>query len=377
MTLYILLFLSLFFIFFIYGGYKIILGVLSKIKFKHKYYISDDIKDLPSISIYLCCFNEEDIIQKRLQNIINTTFPLGKMEIIIYSDGSTDNTIGVVKKFSQSNKNIPIQIIEEHQNYGQAHGQMLAALRAKNEVLVKTDAETTFTPETLIELVKPFTDPKIGVVGGVIEYVSDSNIGEDYKKYRSTENDIRRYETFLGLGCKVDGPCMSYRKSIAPQKLHSFEDVDHVMPIIARQEGLLTFNAEKSLAFDIANSNIKQELKQRSRMTRKTVLSTFYRLGWKTIFKSFSFTICLISHRIIRLLSPFFFILFLLSLVILNKKLLIIIITITLIFALINKKVAASIKSLIIANAGFFIGWLSLLKKNQKGFYLPTKNYKS
>ncbi|WP_201319173.1 glycosyltransferase [Paenibacillus sp. EPM92] len=49
------------------------------------------------ISVALCTFNGEKYIKDQLQSILNQTYKVD--EIVITDDGSTDNTIRVIKNF--------------------------------------------------------------------------------------------------------------------------------------------------------------------------------------------------------------------------------------------------------------------------------------
>src|SRR2546428_8501505 len=60
-----------------------------------------DKKDLePTVSIVLAVWNEEDVIQRKIKNLLGLDYPKEKMEILIGSDGSTDKTNAIIKSFS-------------------------------------------------------------------------------------------------------------------------------------------------------------------------------------------------------------------------------------------------------------------------------------
>ena len=64
-----------------------------------------DISPEPMVSVIISSRNEETRIQKRIINLLEQDYPAEKMEIIIVSDGSTDATADVVRRFGEGDHN--------------------------------------------------------------------------------------------------------------------------------------------------------------------------------------------------------------------------------------------------------------------------------
>lgn len=371
---------------YIYGGYLFLLKLLATLMPHWGLERPSNAPIHPLITVYLSALNEEDKIDSRLDNIFDTTYPLDKLEVIVVSDGSTDRTVDAVQNYIDRHKNLALRLIDLKKNVGQAYAQNLVASKAKGDILISTDADTRFTESTLENLSDPFGDKRVGAAGGVISYQTVQNekgmIANTYNQYRSMETQLRHYETKLGILVKTDGPCTAYRKNIW-EPIEGFEDVDQIITLLARKHGFVAVQAEDAICFDVANSSARQDIKQRARMTRKALLSTFYRWRLVDIVKHPLFSFALFSHKVVRFFSPVFFLLLLISGLLLTFTydwLLLLVslalVTLILMYGLnrpLFKKVTSMTSAFITAQIGFGLGLIQWLGGNRTGHYTPTR----
>lgn len=389
----ILLIASLIFLLYIYGGYFLLLKLIAFLFVRREKTAAasppslGDERQLLPVTIFVSAHNEEEKIQERLENLLQLEYPKEKLEIIVVSDGSTDNTVRIARDFIAGNADRNIRIIEFKENRGRSAIQNKVASIAKNEILISTDAETSFTPGILKELMPHFSDSTIGVVGAKVIYLSqNSSIGEFIGLYRDLESAIRNLENKLGLGFQTDGPCVAYRKNLW-EPIFPYEDVDQVISLIARKKGYRTVQADQAIAFDRANETTHQEIKSRARMTRKGLFSKLGRWGLKDVLRYPGFSFALFSHKILRYFSPLFVLLFLVSGTVLafqsghGVELLLLLFSVTLLLGMVrnSKKIsclsslAGMITSFFCANAGFGLGILQWMMGNRVGKYEPTR----
>ncbi|MCP2521078.1 glycosyltransferase family 2 protein, partial [SCandidatus Aminicenantes bacterium Aminicenantia_JdfR_composite] len=112
------------------------------------------------ISVIVPAFNEEDTIRECVESILRSDYP--EFEVIVVNDGSTDGTEKVIKDLIDSKK---IMYIKK-QNEGKASALNKGIEIAKGEIIVYTDADSIFLPDTLRNLARWFIDPKIHAVCG-------------------------------------------------------------------------------------------------------------------------------------------------------------------------------------------------------------------
>ncbi|MFT5497006.1 MAG: cellulose synthase/poly-beta-1,6-N-acetylglucosamine synthase-like glycosyltransferase [Kiritimatiellia bacterium] len=122
----------------------------------------------PSLTVVVCAYNEEGYIGARIENLLASHYPMDQLHIIVGSDGSTDRTEEIVRSYADRG----VQLIP-----GQRQGKISmlndCLEQAKGALVVFTDANTHFKPDTLRELVKPFADEAVGGVAGNQIYTRD------------------------------------------------------------------------------------------------------------------------------------------------------------------------------------------------------------
>ena len=261
----------------------------------------------PNVTVVLPALDEADAIEAKLDDLFDTHHPLERLQVIVVSDGSTDGTDERTAAYAARHPERSVDVLAFPENRGRAAAHNAGVLRARGDVIVATDVATRFRPDTLPALVAPFADASVGVVGGVVTYATsqdDDGVGQGYERYRSMETTLRDAETALGVLCKTDGPCTAFRTSLW-QEERDFEDVDQVIVPIARRAGYVAVQARDAQCTDVSNVSAAQDVKQRARMTRKALLSTFHRWGWRDVVRDPAFTFSLASHKLVRFTSPF------------------------------------------------------------------------
>ena len=87
--------LSVFFVFYIYAGYPASVFIISK--FWCKPVTKGDY--FPSVTILIAAYNEEKHIEETVRNKLELDYPEDKLDIIVISDCSSDNTDQIVEGF--------------------------------------------------------------------------------------------------------------------------------------------------------------------------------------------------------------------------------------------------------------------------------------
>jgi len=308
--------ISIFIIFYVYFGYFLILKYLSFLYKKREILISEKQK-FPFVSIIIAAYNEEKVINKRIENLLQQDYPKDKLEIIVASDGSMDKTVEIAKQFEKHG----IKVLDFKQNRGRAAVQNDSIKKAKGEIVIFTDAETEFEKNFLKNIVKYFSDNKVGcVVGNLIYKVKKSSISQSEGFYFKFEKKIRELESNLGILATATGACMAVRKKLW-KDLTPIDDCDFTIPLDVILQGYKVVFAKDAIAYDIPPSSIRGELKTRIRQTSKNFIGTLKRWGIKGWIKHPFVSWGLLSHKILRWFTPFFIVgLFISNIFLLNKS---------------------------------------------------------
>jgi glycosyltransferase involved in cell wall biosynthesis len=164
-----------------YAGYALLLKLWPKMK-----YGTNDCTGLsefePTISIVIPVYNEAEVLRDKIENTLSLDYPKEKREIIVVSDGSTDETGEIVQGFAMEG----VKYFEQPERKGKAGALNRGLREAKNEIIVFTDASIFLEKAALRHVVRPFSNSPIGCVSG-----------EDYIPGGGAEGVYGRYELFL------------------------------------------------------------------------------------------------------------------------------------------------------------------------------------
>ena len=122
----------------------------------------------PGVSIVIAARNEGRRLPGRLRNLFQQNYPPDRVQIIVVSDGSTDDTMEQLAAFPG------VEALAVPAG-GKARALNAGVRRARFDLLVFADARQTFARDALLELTRPFGDPRVGAVTG--ELLLDSESG--------------------------------------------------------------------------------------------------------------------------------------------------------------------------------------------------------
>lgn len=302
------------FIFHAMIGYPLSLKIINKyVKKKNDY---RDFGYRPGVSVIIPAHNEEEVIEKKLQNLIGLNYPKNLLEIIIASDNSTDRTNQIVQEFidEHSDFNIKLYVVKERK--GKTNAQNEAVKTANGEVLVFSDANAILHEDAIIHLVSSFTQDDIIYVTGKLIYVNnlDSITSEAEVNYWNYDLFMRKVESDVKTITAGNGAIYAIRKSeyvnFAPIRCH-----DGAMPSYAALNHKRAIFNDKAIAYEKAGTTSEDEFKRKVRMFRGGLKSLFtdirkynpFEYGWYSYFY-FGHRACrraLFIFHIIALISNF------------------------------------------------------------------------
>src|SRR5436309_2097599 len=126
-----------------------------------------------SVSIVLCARNEGPRLPARIDNLLSLDYPAHRRQIIVVSDGSTDDTLDVLSTYGNVVDVIAIP------PSGKAIALNAGVAAARFDLLVFADARQVFAPDALRELTAPFGDPAVGGVTGELLLDCESALFSD------------------------------------------------------------------------------------------------------------------------------------------------------------------------------------------------------
>lgn len=153
----------------------------------------------PRFTIIICCYNVEDYISRAIDSVLSQNYK--NYELVIADDCSTDNTMEVVKKYS----NEQIKIVKTPKNTGTAGGTRNEGLKIANgEYIIFLDGDDKLYDENVLGEI----DKIIGQDTPDIVYLGFQDVGQGDKERISTkENSTKIARLTCDLNFSVSSRC--------------------------------------------------------------------------------------------------------------------------------------------------------------------------
>lgn len=384
----VLLWVSLGLLFYSYALYPLLMqGIAGKKNLDFKAYSKEE---LPEVAILFSAFNEQSVIEGKLNSTLNTYYPSDKLHVWVGSDASTDKTNEIVNEFIQQHASVKLIAAEKRAGKSAVLNKLVASLSSSDaEVLIFTDANVLFDPDTIYELVKYFKDEKIGLVAASVKskHVYSAGISTEETSYILRENAIKYYESVnwgtmmgaFGAGYAIRKNCFA---TIPPKFL--MEDFFESMHVLTKKYKAV--QNPKAICYEDASVDLTEEYKRKVRINVGNFQNLFYYKGFLNLFFTPVF-FTFFSHKLIRWAGPFLFIAaFTANCFLFNTNVFYSILLILQLLLLISPalqwiadKLHFSITLLraasyfYVMNFAMLIGTIKFFTKSEKGIWTPTK----
>jgi cellulose synthase/poly-beta-1,6-N-acetylglucosamine synthase-like glycosyltransferase len=168
--------------------------------------------DVLFVSVIVPVYNEELVIERRLNNIFETTYPREKIEVIVVDSGSDDKTSTIINDKFRGH----VTFIREDERRGKAHAINLALDKCRGDIVILTDGPTLYQKETISEIVSSFEDSSIGGVSVLYKIPNnkDNQITASESIIWSYKNRIRVLESKVFSTSWLSGEACAFRREI-------------------------------------------------------------------------------------------------------------------------------------------------------------------
>jgi cellulose synthase/poly-beta-1,6-N-acetylglucosamine synthase-like glycosyltransferase len=261
----------------------------------------------PFFSILVPTFNEEAVIEKRIQNLRDLRYPKDKYEILVIDSGSSDATKAIVQRLSAEGGAPLTKLVCENERRGKASAINCGSAQAAGEIILVTDANSFFDANVLAELGPHFERPEIGGVGGryVVSNPNDPLPGTE-QFYWQLEFLLRTGESALDSACLFEGSINAWRKGIVDADTAMIgEDLD--MSIAIRKKGYKVAFEPNALSYEPAPTSFAEQLTQKKRRCLGTIQNIFKHWRYLIVPKDLYSLIIFPSHKGLLMVTPFMF----------------------------------------------------------------------
>lgn len=258
---------------------------------------------LPTITVLVTAYNEASRIDQRLENLLSLDYPADRLEVIVGSDGSLDDTAQLARRWA-SRGHVVVY------TFGVRRGKpaMLNDLvpRAAGSIVVFADARQRFDRGALRALAARFADPRVGAVSGELvltESGEPSAVGRGVGLYWRYEKHIRHLESRVDSVVGATGAIYAIRRALyAPIPDDTILD-DVLIPMEIVRRGHRVVAEPGALAFDRVAADAADEFTRKAR-TLAGAFQLLTRHRWLLDPRVNRLWAQTLSHKALRLAAP-------------------------------------------------------------------------
>jgi cellulose synthase/poly-beta-1,6-N-acetylglucosamine synthase-like glycosyltransferase len=239
-------------------GYPFAAGALARVRERR---IAKDSTWEPSVSVIVAAYNEESVIERRLENLLALDYPADRLEVVVASDASDDRTNALVEAVAAREPRVRLL---DCPRGGKVAAQDRAVRETSGEVVAFSDANATWAPDALRRLVAALADSEVAYVCGrlQLEDAAGSNREGLYWRY---ELWLRDQESRLGSVTGGNGSIYALKRAdyleVDPRWGH-----DLAFPYRMVQAGRRAVYEPKALAFEKPTPTNETEYARKVRM---------------------------------------------------------------------------------------------------------------
>jgi biofilm PGA synthesis N-glycosyltransferase PgaC len=287
---------------YVYAGFPAILLLLTKgRRWQAPSEYSD--KELPTVALIVAAYNEETVIEKKIQNGLAIDYPAEKLRFIFVSD-SNDNTNEILRRYESPR--VSVRILPERR--GKVVALEAAYEICREEVLVMSDANTYYRPDSIRKLVRHFRNPQVGVVTGDVRILpSEETFGAGEGLYYKYERKLQELETAFWATVAIDGAMYAFRRSLLRPPSNGLIADDLVTSMNVGCQGYRIIYDPAAIAEEDPTPNSGMEFHRKVRVVAYAIQSLLAGEGVPPL-REGKLLWTYVSHKVLRWLAPIFLI---------------------------------------------------------------------
>jgi cellulose synthase/poly-beta-1,6-N-acetylglucosamine synthase-like glycosyltransferase len=295
MTVVFFIFLGI--VIYAYLLYPVLIWALASIKCWFEKPIHTTNNTLPRITLLVAAYNEENHVDEKVKNSIALNYPKDKLKLVWITDGSTDNTNQLLKQYPE------VELHYSPERRGKIHAMNRGMKLINSEVVVFSDGNTLLGENTLLEIARLFSNPKIGCIAGEKRVFIDKKDGAAaagegiYWKY---ESFIKKQDARFGSTIGAAGELFAVRKALfKPVEPDTILD-DFMISLRIAAKGYKIGYSPEAYAIEKASANVGEEMKRKIRIAAGSFQSIGRLAFLFNLFRYPKLSFQFISHKVLR-----------------------------------------------------------------------------
>jgi len=202
----------------------------------------------PLVSLLIPAYNEARIIARKIENSKALHYPADRIEIVIVSDGSTDQTVDIARSAGG------VRVLALQRNHGKVFALNAAVPSLRGQIVVFSDASGMLAADAVRRLIENFGDPSVGAASGRYRVVkaNEVNIGASEDLYWKYEAFLKTQESLLASTLGAHGHLHAIRKHLYPFPPAETINDDYVIPLSVVGRGFRAVYEPAAVVFEEA-----------------------------------------------------------------------------------------------------------------------------
>lgn len=266
----------------------------------------------PRVDVLVAAYNERRHIAERIHNLCAGDYPADRLTIRVGSDGSDDGTVEVARVAAAEHADRPIDLAAFQVRRGKPSVMNDLVARSDADIIVFTDANTSFAPEAISQLVRHFEDPEIGCVCGELRLEAAGGTENRDHIYWRYERFLKFQESRLGALLGANGGVYAVRRSLYEAIPANTVVDDFWISMALIEKGWKSRYDPEAVAVEDVPERIADEFGRRVRIGAGNYQAL--RRFWKVLDPRRGYlALAFFSHKVLRWFVPHFMVLALLA----------------------------------------------------------------
>jgi cellulose synthase/poly-beta-1,6-N-acetylglucosamine synthase-like glycosyltransferase len=256
----------------------------------------------PSVSVVIAAHDEESSIGARVDNLLAVDYPADALEIVIASDGSTDRTVAEARR-----REDPRVRVLDLPRTGKASALNAAVDASTGEILVFSDANTSYAPDAIRNLVRSFADPDVGGVAGNQVYLSRSDGQADVaaataageRSYWDFDRLLKEAESLGGSVISATGAIYAIRRELFVEVPDGVTD-DFITSTRVIDAGRRLVFEPKAVALEPVAGSSRGEYRRKVRIMTRGLRGVALARGLLDPRRHGFYAVQLVTHKVLR-----------------------------------------------------------------------------
>ena len=301
LTLKILFWAMRLIVFYTYIGYGILLYIIIRLKrlFKGKPLkaVLPSDEELPTMTLMICAYNEEDVVEEKMANTLALDYPRDKFRIMWVTDGSNDRTNELLQAYPE------VDIVFSPERRGKTAALKHSLRELKTRYVAFTDANTMINRDALREIARLFTDPTVGCVSGekrVAARKAGEMAAEGEGLYWRYESTLKKWDSELYSAMGAAGELYAIDPTLVREVPDEALLDDFMMSMYIVQAGRRIAYTPDAYALEYGSANIFEESKRKRRIAAGGLQSIWWLRSMLNPLHQPLVAFQYISHRVLR-----------------------------------------------------------------------------